>query len=69
MVDHERPGTIDMRKVNLSADDKNALGNYKALEASSSAGKSAKVEKKDVDITNVSRSELYSFTATGVFRP
>ena len=33
MVDHERPGTIDMRKVNLSADDKNALGNYKALEA------------------------------------
>ncbi|KAL1524808.1 hypothetical protein AB1Y20_019688 [Prymnesium parvum] len=33
LVDAARPGSVDMRKVNLKADDNNALVNYKALEA------------------------------------
>lgn len=43
--------------------------NYEALQASASANKTAAVETKTKDISNVSRSEYYSFTATGVFRP
>lgn len=43
--------------------------NYAALQASAVANTGAKVEKKEKDISNVSRSQLYSFTSTGVFRP
>ena len=54
MVDHERPGTIDMRKVNLSADDKNALGNYKALEAALSK---IGVDRNSMDIQNLTKGQ------------
>ena len=43
--------------------------NYEALQASASANKNVVVVETKKDIKNISRSELYSFTATGVFRP
>ena len=43
--------------------------NYEALQASASANKTTKVEEKVREVKNISRSEYYSFTATGVFRP
>ena len=43
--------------------------NYEALQASASANKTTKVEEKVREVKNISRSELYSFTKTGVFRP
>ena len=42
---------------------------YEALQASASANKTTKVEEKVREVKNISRSELYSFTKTGVFRP
>lgn len=43
--------------------------NYAALQASSEAGAAATVDTGVREIKNISRSELYSFTSTGVFRP
>jgi hypothetical protein len=50
--------------------------NYEALQASASAGntsnapsKGQETSKRDVKSMSISRSEYYSFTATGVFRP
>jgi hypothetical protein len=43
--------------------------NYEALQASASANKTTTVEEKVREVKNISRSEYYSFTATGVFRP
>ena len=43
--------------------------NYEALQASASANKNVVVVETKKDIKNISRSELYSFTSTGVFRP
>ena len=43
--------------------------NYEALQASASANKVTNVEQQVKEIKNISRSEYYSFTATGVFRP
>ena len=43
--------------------------NYYALQASNEAGKGGPVVKKERDIKGVSRSQQYSFTSTGVFRP
>lgn len=43
--------------------------NYEALQASASANKVTNVEQQTKEVKNISRSEYYSFTATGVFRP
>ena len=43
--------------------------NYEALQASASAGTVTNNAQEVKEIKNVSRSEYYSFTATGVFRP
>ena len=43
--------------------------NYEALQASASANKTTKVQETVREIKNISRSEYYSFTKTGVFRP
>ena len=43
--------------------------NYEALQASASANKVQSVEAEVKEIKNISRSEYYSFTNTGIFRP
>ena len=54
MIEAARPGSVDMRKVNLDADKNNALGNYKALQvALSKIG----VESASMDIQNLTNGQ------------
>ena len=54
MIEASRPGVVDMRKVNLDADQNNALGNYKALQVA--LGKIG-VESASMDIQNLTKGQ------------
>ena len=54
MIEACRPGVVDMRKVNLDADQNNALGNYKALQVA--LGKIG-VESTSMDIQNLTKGQ------------
>ena len=54
MIEASRPGVVDMRKVNLDADQNNALGNYKALQVA--LGKIG-VESASMDIQSLTKGQ------------
>ena len=62
--DPDNPTTVVIKEGTA-----NERENYEALQASASANKTTTVEEKVREVKNISRSEYYSFTATGVFRP